>query len=165
VGMDVWRDSPGTAVPLRRVGARHGTVLGFDHTFHLRAGYPSCPCYGWHHPLHDLLREAGVLQWDLARALHVLPLSLGAQLTRWKGGWTAQGRAAEAPTRQKDSSCGCRERCGGDDGVRNTAHAELTLTAAGTALPLSGVQQVVCTPARPVRCRTARSVSRHQGVI
>jgi hypothetical protein len=143
VGMDVWRDSPGTAVPLRRVGARHGTVLGFDHTFHLRAGYPSCPCYGWHHPLHDLLREAGVLQWDLARAVRVLPqapypLELSSHAGR--GGWTAG-----APTCQKYSSCGCRERCGGDDGVRNTAHAELTLTAAGTVLPLN-VGQVVCTP-------------------
>jgi hypothetical protein len=75
-------------------------------------------------------------------------LSLGAQLTRWKGGWTAQGGAARAPTCQKDSSCGCRERCGGDDGVRNTAHAELTWTAAGTVLPLSAVHHIVYTPMR-----------------
>jgi hypothetical protein len=43
-------------------------------------------------------------------------------------------------------------RCGGDDGVRNTAHAELTLTAAGTVLPLSAVQLVVYTP---VKCLAA----------
>jgi hypothetical protein len=36
--------------------------------------------------------------------------------------------------------------------VRNTAHAELTLTAAGTVLPLSAVQLVVYTP---VKCLAA----------
>jgi hypothetical protein len=91
-----------------------------------------------------------VLQWDLARAVRVLPqapypLELSSHAGR--GGWTAG-----APTCQKYSSCGCRERCGGDDGVRNTAHAELTLTAAGTVLPLSAVQLVVYTP---VKCLAA----------
>ena len=33
----------------------------------------------------------GRLQWDLARARHVAQPALGAQVTRWKGGWTAQG--------------------------------------------------------------------------
>ena len=153
MGMDVWRDSPGTAVPLRRVGARHGTVLGFDHTFHLRAGYPSCPCYGWHHPLHDLLREAGVLQWDLARAVRVLPqapypLELSSHAGRAAG--LLRGVLPERP-RVRNIHLGV-PRCGGDDGVRNTAHAELTLTAAGTVLPLSAVQLVVYTP---VKCLAA----------
>ena len=105
---------------------------------------PPCPCYGWHHPSHDPTGGGGAT----VRALHVLPQPYPLELSsRWKGGWTAQGGAARAPTCQKDSSCGCRERCGGDDGVRNMAHTELTWTAAGTVQPLSDVH-VVYTPTR-----------------
>ena len=82
-----------------------------------RAGYVALPALATA-GITPRMTLCGRLQWDLARARHVAQPALGAQVTRWKGGWTAQESAVEAPTCQKDSSCGCRERGGACWGQR-----------------------------------------------
>ena len=121
-----------------------------DHTFqtHGPGTLPSCHCYSWHHPLHGPCGRRGCYTVEPSEALRV---ALSPNLIPWLS--SHAGRAAgllrgvlpERP-RVRNIHLAGAERCGG--GVRNTAHAELTLTAAGTVLPLSGVQQVVYTPAR-----------------